>query len=187
MSGLVPLAGTVINMADLMRRLGEMGLAMLSMLLCVQVLIRILLLNYYILVTPLAFGCWTLPGGVGPNVVRMWGKGFLSVLFVQVIQLFVVTTVPLLLPPLPSVFRSPGGEGILAGLLVQFPPILTLSIALMAPTYVGASISKALGAAGSVAGTVVVAVGTGVETSRRSIGRKKEMSSEEAIKGSRWA
>ncbi len=196
MSNFVPLAGTVTTMADLVHRLGQMGLAVLSMLLWVQVFIRILLLNYYILVTPLAFACWALPGGVGANVVRLWGRGFLSVLFVQAIQLFVLTTLPLLLPVLPQSFAgintNAESAGILQGLLVQFPPILTLCVVLIVPTYVGASISKALGAASSVAREVVVAVGTGVQTGKRSVGRKKEKGSEEngegqLIPGTKWA
>ena len=121
--------------------------------------------------------------GVGQNVVRLWGKGFLSVLFVQAVQLFILTTLPLLLPPLPQSFVANGGEHILQTLLLQVPPILTLCVTLMAPTIVGASISKALGAASSVTRGVVVAVGTGVETGRRSVSRKKEKYSEENVEG----
>ncbi len=183
MTTFIPLAGSVKTMADLITRLGEMGMTVLSILLWLQVFARILLLNYYILVAPLAFGCWGLPGGIGQNVVRLWGKGFLSVLFVQAVQLFILTTLPLLLPPLPQSFVAAGGEHILQTLLLQFPPILTLCVTLMAPTVVGASISKALGAASSVTRGVVVAVGTGVETGRRSVSRKKEKYSEENVEG----
>jgi Glycosyl hydrolases family 18 len=183
MSHFVPLAGSVKTMADLIHRLGEMGLMVLSILLWVQVFARILLLNYYILVAPLAFGCWGLPGGVGQNVVRLWAKGFLSVLFVQTVQLFILTTLPLILPPLPQSFVSLGGEGILQGLLLQFPPILTLCIMLMAPTLVGASISKALGSASSVTKGVVIAVGAGVGTGKRPVSRRRETGSEAHIEG----
>lgn len=191
-SSFVHLAGTATSMADLIHRLAEMILTIFSMLLWVQVFVRILLLNYYILVAPLAFGCWALPGGVGPNVVRLWGRGFLSVLFVQVIQLFILTTMPLLLPPLPQSFQSLGGQEILVNILVQFPLILTLCIVLMAPTFVGISITKALGTAGSVTREVVVAVGAGVRTSRPSVYRGRgtgsgEISSEEIINSSRLA
>jgi chitinase len=187
LNSFVHLAGTVTNMANLIARIGTMTLTVLSMLLWVQVFVRILLLNYYILMAPLAFGCWALPGGVGPNVVRLWSRGFLSMLFVQTIQLFILTTMPLLLPPLPQTFASIGGEGILETILLQFPPIMTLCVVLMAPTFVGASITKALGAAGSVTREVVVAVGTGVKTSRDSVRRRRDVGTEEIINDNRWA
>jgi len=40
-----------------------MGMTVLSILLWLQVFARILLLNYYILVAPLAFGCWGVAWG----------------------------------------------------------------------------------------------------------------------------
>ncbi len=190
-SSFIHLAGTVTTMSDLIRRLAEMTMTILSMLLWVQVLIRILLLNYYILVAPLAFGCWALPGGVGPNVVLLWGRGFLSMLFVQAIQLFILTTMPLLLPALPQSFNSIGGEGILFTALLQFPPIMTLCIVLTSPTLVGASITKALGTASIVTREIALAVGTGVKISSSSVyygpgGTLGGMSSEEIINSSRW-
>jgi hypothetical protein len=188
----VPLAGSVKTMADLIHRLGEMGLMALSILLWIQVFARILLLNYYILMAPLAFGCWGLPGGVGQNVVRLWAKGFLSVLLVQAIQLFILTTLPLILPSLPQSFLSPGGERILQTLLLQFPPILTLCITLMTPTMVGASVGQALGSAGSVAKGVVIAVGAGVAAGKQSVSPKRETDSrkgteEQYAPGEKWA
>lgn len=190
-SSFVHLAGTVTTMADLIRRIAGMTMTILSMLLWVQVFVRILLLNYYILIAPLACGCWALPGGVGPNVVRLWGRGFLSMLFIQAIQLFILTTMPLLLPPLPQSFASIGGERILETILLQFPPIMTLFVVLMTPTLAGASITKALGMAGSVTKEVVLAVGIGVKTSRPSVYQRPErvtegMGSQEIINNSRW-
>jgi hypothetical protein len=184
----VPLAGSVKTMADLIHRLGEMGLMALSVLLWMQVFARILLLNYYILMAPLAFGCWGLPGGVGQNVVRLWVKGFLSVLFVQAIQLFILTTLPLILPSLPQsfvglFFANPKDVGVLQTLLLQFPPILILCITLMGPTLVGASIGQALGSVGSLTKGVVVAVGTGIEAGRQSVRPKRETDSEEVTEG----
>jgi hypothetical protein len=191
-SSFIHLAGTATTMADLIRRLAEMTMTILSMLLWVQVFVRILLLNYYTLVAPLAFGCWALPGGVGPNVVRLWGRGLLSMLFVQAIQLFVLTTMPLLLPPLPQSFNSIGGEGILLTTLLQFPPIMTLCVVLTAPTLVGASITKALGVASGVTREIVIAVGTGVKISGSSVYQRRgktsgEISPDEIITSSNWA
>jgi hypothetical protein len=151
-------AGTVTNMADLMHRIGEMVMMVLSVVLWIQAFMRIILLNYYILTGPLAFGCWALPGGVGQRVVRLWCKGFFSVLFVQVLQVFLLTTLPLLLPTLPQI--SADSVGLIQGFVLEFPPILTLYIALMAPRLLGASAAKAFGTAGSMAGGVMVAVGS---------------------------
>jgi len=156
--GLAHLAGQVTNIADLIRRCGEMTLAVLSFLLWVQVFVRIILFNYYILMAPLAFGCWALPGGVGQRVVRLWCKGFFTVAFSQGVQVFVLTTLPLILPSLPEI---PGdNQGIMQGLLLQFPLILTLSVTLLVPRVLGTSAAQAFGTAGSMAGGVITAVGT---------------------------
>jgi hypothetical protein len=145
-------------MSDLIRRSGEMLLAILSCVLWVQVFLRIILLNYYILMAPLALGCWGLPGGIGQNVVRLWCKGCFTVLFVQVVQLFVLSTLPLLIPSLPQIANDP--LNIMQGLLLQFPLILSLVVALLVPRILGASAAKAFGTAGSMAGGVIVAVGS---------------------------
>jgi hypothetical protein len=80
------------------------------------------------------------------------------VLFVQVLQLFILTTLPLILPALPQI--SSDSVGIMQGFLVEFPPILTLSVTLMAPTLIGASAGKVLGTAGSIAGQTMIVIGT---------------------------
>jgi hypothetical protein len=154
--GLAPLAGRVTNMPDLIQRCSELALAILSFLLWAQVFIRIILLNYYTLMTPLAFGCWALPGGVGQRVVLLWFKGFFTVLFVQAFQLFVLTTLPLILPPMPNIYADK--LGIMQSMLLQFPLFLTLGVMLLAPWVLGASVGKALGTAGSMAGTTIAAV-----------------------------
>jgi hypothetical protein len=91
-------------------------------------------------------------------VVRLWCKGFFTVLFMQVVQLFMLSTLPLLMPSMPQI--SGDGLGIMQSLLLQFPLILSLSIALLVPRILGASAAKAFGTAGSMAGGVVVAVGS---------------------------
>ncbi|HWS83653.1 MAG TPA: chitinase, partial [Ktedonobacteraceae bacterium] len=158
--GLAHLAGHVTNMSDLIRRSCEMLLAVLSYVLWVQVFLRIILLNYYLLMAPLAFGCWALPGGIGQNVVRLWCKGFFTVLFMQIVQLFMLSTLPLLMPSMPQIASD--GLGIMKGLLLQFPLILSLSVALLVPRILGASAAKAFGMAGAVAGGVSVSIGTAV-------------------------
>lgn len=152
------LAGNVTTLLDLIRRTGEMIVTILSILLWVQVFVRIIVINYYILMAPLSFSCWVLPGGAGQKIVGLWFKGFFSILFVQVLQLFILTTLPLILPGLPQI--SSDSAGILQGFLVEFPPILTLCVTLMAPTLIGATAGKVLGTAGSMAGQTMVVLGT---------------------------
>jgi hypothetical protein len=152
------LAGTATTLSDLIRRTGSMILTVLSILLWVQVFVRIIVINYYTLTAPLSFSCWAMPGGVGQKVVTLWFKGFFSVLFVQVLQLFILTTLPLILPALPQIPSD--SVGIMQGFLVEIPPILTLCVALMAPTLIGASASKILGTAGSMAGQTIIVLGT---------------------------
>jgi hypothetical protein len=158
------LAGRSTNIIDLTSRVGEMTMAVLSILLWAQVFGRILALNYYILTAPLSFSCWAMPGGIGQRVVSLWFRGFFCVLFVQVLQLFILTTLPLILPTLPQI--SADSVGVMQGFLVEFPPILTLSVTVMAPTLIGASASKVLGMAGSLAGQTIVVLGTAASQAR---------------------
>ncbi len=151
------LAGTATSLSDMTQRIGQMVMMVLSILLWVQVFVRIIILNYYILTAPLSFGCWALPGGTGQRVVGIWFKGFFSVLFVQALQLFILTTLPLILPALPQIPAD--NVGLIQSFLLEFPPILALSVTLMAPTLIGASATKVLGTAGSMAGQTIIVIG----------------------------
>jgi len=154
---LAPLATQVTNGADLVSRLMEFARLMLSVVLWVQAVIRIGLLNCYILTCPVAFACWSFPGGLGRRVLRQWMKGFLAVLFIQVIQLFLMTTLPLILPSFPDL----AGDqfGIMHILLTQLPPLLVLWLTVMVPNFVGIGASRAIGMTGLMAGGIVGAVG----------------------------
>ncbi|HEY4033269.1 MAG TPA: hypothetical protein VGL94_04820, partial [Ktedonobacteraceae bacterium] len=85
LSGFTHFAGAAMTMADVIHRISGLILMALSVVLFIQVFVRIFLLNYYILMSPLAFGCWALPGKVGQRVLRLWCKGFFSILFIQVL------------------------------------------------------------------------------------------------------
>jgi len=128
----------------------------LSIVLWLQAVLRIGLLNCYILTCPLAIACWSFPGGLGQQVIRQWTRGFLAVLFIQVIQLFLITTLPLVLPTFPAVA---GDNGIMQVLLTQIPPLLVLWMAVMVPTFVGITAARAIGMTGMVASGIVGAVG----------------------------
>jgi hypothetical protein len=153
---LAPLTATVTNGNELVSRLLEFARMALSVVLWLQAILRIGLLNCYILTCPLAFACWSFPGGIGQQVIRQWARGFLTILFIQVIQLFLITTLPLVLPTFPLVA---GDNGIMYVLLMQLPPLLVLWLTAMVPNFLGITASKAIGMTGTVAGGIVGAVG----------------------------
>ena len=97
-------------------------------------------------------------------MVRLWCKGFFSVVFLQGIQIFVLTTLPLILPSLPEI---PGdNQGVMQGLLLQFPLILTLSVMLLVPRMLGTSADKAFGTVSSMTGGVITAVSAATSLGR---------------------
>jgi hypothetical protein len=136
---------------DLVHRSAAMLLTVLSMFIFIQVVLRIIFLNYYIITAPLACSCWALPAGVGQRVMALWFKGFILVLFVQVAQLFVMSVLPLMMPPFPSLPSSTDKSGTLQALFLEFQPILTVCLTLIVPRILGASITQAFGIAGAIA------------------------------------
>jgi len=154
---LAPLTAQVTDGAQLASRLTEFARLGLSIVLWLQAVIRIGILNCYILTCPLAFACWSLPGGLGRHVLRQWTRGFFGVLLIQVGQLFLITTLPLLLPSFPAL----AGDhlGIMQVLLTQLPPLLVLWLTVMVPNFVGISATRAIGMTGLMAGGIVGAVG----------------------------
>ena len=151
------LAVTVTNGAELAGRLTEFARLVLSVMLWLQAVIRIGILNCYILTCPLAFACWSLPGGLGRHVLRQWMRGFGSVLCIQVGQLFLITTLPLVLPSFPAIVGD--HQGIMQVLLTQIPPLLVLWLTMRVPKLLGISASRAIGMTGVMAGGIVGAVG----------------------------
>ena len=154
---LAPLTATVTNGNELVSRMIEFARMALSVVLWLQAVLRIGLLNCYILTCPLAIACWSFPGGLGQQVIRQWTRGFLAVLFIQVVQLFLITMLPLVLPTFPAVA---GDNGIMQVLLTQVPPLLVLWMAVLVPHFVGINAARAIGMTGMVAGGIVGAVGT---------------------------
>ncbi|HEX3640794.1 MAG TPA: hypothetical protein VHV10_05850, partial [Ktedonobacteraceae bacterium] len=155
--GIAKFIGNVFNAIDVAKHIGEFVVLILSINLCTQVFMRLILVNYYIVTAPVAFGCWGLPGGVGQNVVSSWTKGFCSLLFSQTIQIFVLTTFPLILPTFP--YLPADRFGILNVLFDALPRILVLVAVIKVPTLMGTQATKAIAQAGTVAGGAVAAAG----------------------------
>jgi hypothetical protein len=155
--GIAKFIGNIFNAIDVAKHIGEFAVLLLSISLCTQVFMRIVLLNYYVLTGPVAFGCWGLPGGVGSRVVNSWTKGFLSLLFSQTVQIFVLTTFPLILPAFPSL---PSDRfGLLNVVFQALPRILVLTAALSVPKVMGTGATKAIAQAGTVVAGAVAAAG----------------------------
>jgi hypothetical protein len=125
-------------------------------------LFRIVMLNFYILVGPVACGCWGLPGGTGQKVIGQWFKGFCSLLFVQAAQLFVLSVTPLIIPDLAKMQLPTDNLGLLASVFAQLPVIIVLFITLRVPKMMGTSATKALSSAGSMASGAVAATGAAI-------------------------
>ncbi len=137
LASFIPFIGGVLQFAlgikdaiELFERLAEFLQFLLSVNLCVQLFIRIIMINYYILMAPVAFGCWGLPAGVGEKVVGQWAKGFLSILFIQTVQLFVLTTLPLLAPQYPDLATN---FHIMNEIFRELPKVIVLAVVVQVP------------------------------------------------------
>jgi len=155
--GLLKFASSIADAIDVAKHLGEFLMLILSIMLCVQAFMRVLLLNYYILIGPMVFGTWGLPGGVGYNVVRQWAKGFFSLLLVQTVQVFVLTTLPLIMPSIPGIPTDL--FGIVNVLLGQLPRVIVLVAVIQVPKLMGTQATRAIAQAGTVVGGAVAAAG----------------------------
>ncbi|HEX3639704.1 MAG TPA: hypothetical protein VHV10_00280, partial [Ktedonobacteraceae bacterium] len=155
--GMLKFAENIPNMIDFAKHIGEFLMLIMSVMLCVQAFVRIILLNYYILVGPVVFACWGLPGGMGNNVVRQWAKGFASLLFVQTVQIFVLTTLPLIMPTFPTLPTDT--FGLINVLLGQLPRVIVVVATVQVPKMMGTQATRAIAQAGTVAGGAVAAAG----------------------------
>src|SRR5258708_39933679 len=124
--GLLGLAGRVTEIGELIKDLGELSLLILSVTIWGQAIARIVLINYYIIMAPVAFACWGLPGNLGIQTVKAWFKGLLQLLFMQSLQIFILTTMPSLLPDFGKMQFPQGGlpGQVLQKFLVQLPPLI---------------------------------------------------------------
>jgi hypothetical protein len=159
----VPVFGGItqfaIGIADaiyLFEHLPEFAEFLFSVNLCAQLFVRIIMINYYILMAPVAFGCWGLPAGIGERVVGQWAKGFFSLLFVQTVQLFVLTTLPLIAPEFPNL---PSPYPLLNVVLQQVPSVVVLAVVIQIPKMMGGGMGRVMAQAGTVASGAVAAVG----------------------------
>jgi hypothetical protein len=155
--GLIGFFDKLSDAKDFATHIGEFAMLILSINLFAQVLMRIILINYYILLSPIAFACWGLPGGAGHKVVSQWLKGFISVLSIQAVQLFVLTTLPWVIPALPPL-PNDSSYNIINTLLAQVPPLVVLMMTIRVPKLLGTGATKAIGQAGTMTAGAVTAL-----------------------------
>jgi hypothetical protein len=74
----------------LLLEIPKLILVIFSMVLCVQILMRIVLVNFYIIMSPLAIVASILPGREGASFTRNWVMGFLSLVASQFAQVAVL-------------------------------------------------------------------------------------------------
>src|SRR5207249_155783 len=81
--GVLGITGRITEVGELIKCVGEFGLLILSVTLWGQAIARLILINYYIVMAPLAFACWGLPGNLGNQTIKAWFKGLMQLLFMQ--------------------------------------------------------------------------------------------------------
>src|SRR5262249_27208610 len=95
--------------------------------------------------------------------IKGWFKGFLQLLFMQTVQIFILTTMPALMPDFGKMQFPHGGSVInppLQTFLVQLPLIITAIAATSAPkVLMGMSPMNTVAKAGALAGKAVTVAG----------------------------
>jgi len=76
----------VVDAIDFMSQLQFFIMTLLSMIIAVQLVARLVLITFHIVIAPLAILCMGLPGNMGQGVAQAWFKGFLSLVFSQFLQ-----------------------------------------------------------------------------------------------------
>jgi hypothetical protein len=109
-------------------------LMLLSILLTVQLLVRLALINFYIILSPLAVVCGSLPGESGQGAARYWIKGLAALIFVQLFQLLTLTVGSQLFPA-----TLISGSGWVSQLFNTLLPSVTMLLTLNIPRLFNAS------------------------------------------------
>jgi hypothetical protein len=86
----VAVAAEAAIYTTLLVEISKLILVVFAMALCVQILMRIVLVNLYIIVSPLAIVASVLPGQDGVNFTRNWMMGFLALIASHFAQVMVL-------------------------------------------------------------------------------------------------
>jgi hypothetical protein len=102
---IIGLFGAGLQVADVIEFITELHfliMALLSMILGIQLVARLVLIVFYIVLAPLAISCMGLPGNMGQGVAQGWFKGFLSLVFSQFFQVMCLAIGTLMLKQYPG-------------------------------------------------------------------------------------
>lgn len=128
-------------------------LTLLSVLLAIQLAVRLALVNMYIIISPLTIICSALLGRDGALITRAWLRGFAALLFVQLVQ-FVILWVGIQF--IPAAWMS--GTGWLNELFARLIPITLLGLSLSAPRLFNVSVTGLLSTVSSSIGGAMTGV-----------------------------
>lgn len=139
--------------ATLVVNLSAYALTLLSVLLTLQLAVRLALLNVYIIVSPLTIVCSALPGRDAARITRAWLRGFGALLFVQVLQLLVFWAGVQFVP---ASWMS--GTNWVNELFARLIPIAMLGITLSIPRLMHVSATNLLSAISSSIGGAMTGI-----------------------------
>ncbi|GCF06796.1 hypothetical protein [Dictyobacter arantiisoli] len=130
-----------MDMAGLINHISDYILTILTVVLALQLMIRLIFLNGYIIMTPLMFFCGALPGNVGSGIMRAWIKEFLALIAVQFFQLFATGILAFLFEAAQPALGSSTYPG---QLFAKIAPILCMIVILGVPRLLNSSATNLL-------------------------------------------
>lgn len=69
-----------------MNHMIEFMVQVVAIILLGQVLIRLFLIDFFVVMAPIGIGCFALPGKIGAPMTRLWLHGMISIVMIQFIQ-----------------------------------------------------------------------------------------------------
>lgn len=131
---------SVVNLTGLIIKI-------LAMMLLAQIIIRLFLINLYIVTAPLGIASWALPGKAGQPLTRLWLHGFLSTVMVQFLQVLALIVAQVMLGTIMRALMGQGGSVDTAD-LANILAIAVLWFILRIPSLLGTASLRMLGEAG---------------------------------------
>jgi hypothetical protein len=127
--------------------------AILSIMLAVQLAMRMILIDIFVVLSPLAIVCWAFPIRSLQEIARAWCMGFLKTVFVQFVQ---VTCICIGMMTIPSPNLSNIGQIFTGTNLMGFiGPVAILWLTVRMPRIIGSSALGTAEAAGHAIGRAV--------------------------------
>ncbi|GCF06798.1 hypothetical protein [Dictyobacter arantiisoli] len=143
--------------ANLINHIPDYLLTLMTILLAIQLMLRLVFVNGYIVISPLIIFCSALPGALSSGILRRWLHDFLALLAVQFIQLFAAVVIILLFDGAQAAFGTswPGQ------LIARFLPIISMMIILNIPRLLNSSATTLLSSitssiSGSITGITLI-------------------------------